>query len=158
MLFRSNPPGVQVPPPAVGMQGAEPASPPLKPRPGLETGAWLLHLVHGSPRRLNEYLRADTPDESLAEIAAATPANILVFGHTHQCYHRLVRGVHFINVGSAGKPKLGNPNPCYAWIEISNTVKVEFIEVTYDVQVMVEAMQKKEIPLELIDIIRTGRE
>ncbi|MEW5953630.1 MAG: metallophosphoesterase [Bacillota bacterium] len=154
-----HPPKAQVQPPAVGLPGKE-ISVPAWPgrRPDLDAGAWLLHLVHGSPRRLNEYLRADTPEEVLAEIAASTPANILVFGHTHQCMHRLVDGVRFIGTGSAGKPKLGNPNPCYAWIEISDTVKVDFIEATYDVRQVVEAMQSKEIPPELIDIIRTGRE
>lgn len=153
------PPGLKVSAPAVGYQGEEvvSAEPQQWPRAGFTNG-WCLHLVHGSPRRLNEYLRLATPDSTLAEIAGFTPADMLVFGHTHQCFHRLVQGVHFINVGSVGKPKLGNPNPCYALIKITGTVKVDFIEVPYDYRVTANAMADQKIPAELIEIIRTGKE
>lgn len=157
--FGEQPPGLKVQAPAVGYQRETPVTiePQQWTRVGFATG-WRLHLVHGSPRRLNEYLRLATPDSALAEIAGYTPADILVFGHTHQCFHRLIQGVHFINVGSAGKPKLGNPNPCYAWIEITDGVKVDFIEVAYDYRATVEAMENRKIPVELIEIIRTGRD
>lgn len=153
------PPGLNVPVPLVGYQGevAVAVQPQQWTRAGFAAG-WRLQLVHGSPRRLNEYLRLATTDSDLAEIAGFTPADILVFGHTHQCFHRLVQGVHFINVGSTGKPKLGNPNPCYAWIEITGGVKVDFIEVPYDFRVTADAMADQKIPVELIEIIRTGKD
>ena len=155
----NQPPFLKVPAPAVGYHGevAVTAQPQQWPRARFATG-WSLQLVHGSPRRLNEYLRLETTDSALEEIAGFTPADILVFGHTHQCFHRLVQGVHFINVGSAGKPKLGNPNPCYAWIEIAGVVKVDFIEVPYDFRVTANAMADQKIPAELIEIIRTGKD
>ncbi|WP_066640143.1 metallophosphoesterase family protein [Desulfolucanica intricata] len=128
------------------------ATPVQKPK----SGNWLLHLVHGSPRQLNEYLKLDTPVETFKQIAALIPANILVYGHTHQSYHKFIDDVHFINVGSAGKPKLGNPNVNYAWLEISEQVKVDFIEVPYNKEATMSAMAEYNLPEELINIIATG--
>ncbi|MEJ5233755.1 MAG: N-acetyl-gamma-glutamyl-phosphate reductase, partial [Geminicoccaceae bacterium] len=46
--------------------------------------------VHGSPRRINEYLFADRPDSSLARLAAQGPWRAILFGHTHQPWAREV--------------------------------------------------------------------
>jgi putative phosphoesterase len=45
-------------------------------------------LVHGSPRRMNEYLFADRGPRSLARIAQGADADVLVFGHTHKPWVR----------------------------------------------------------------------
>lgn len=119
-------------------------------------GSRLMLLVHGSPRKLNEYLKADTPIETFHNIASIIPADILVYGHTHQSYHKYINGVHFINVGSAGKPKQGNPNVNYAWLEIGDNVEVDFIEVSYDKEATISAMTHYNLPQELINIIATG--
>ena len=119
-------------------------------------GNRLLLLVHGSPRKLNEYLKVDTPIETFNQVASLIPADILVYGHTHQSYHKYINGVHFINVGSAGKPKHGNPNVNYAWLEISDHVKVDFIEVPYNKKATISAMADYNLPQELINIIATG--
>ena len=42
-----------------------------------------LHLVHGSPRRINEYLLEDRDARTYQRLAAAEEANVLLFGHTH---------------------------------------------------------------------------
>ena len=121
-----------------------------------QSGNWLLYLVHGSPRQLNEYLKLDTPVETFKQITALIPANILVYGHTHQSYHKYIDGVHFINVGSAGKPKHGNPNVNYAWLEIGDQFKVDFIEVPYNKEATMSAMAEYDFPQELINIIASG--
>src|SRR5690606_14069471 len=43
-------------------------------------------LVHGSPRRINEYLFEDRPLSSFQRLAASSEADIIVFGHTHKPY------------------------------------------------------------------------
>ncbi|MZP29986.1 hypothetical protein GTO91_09745 [Heliobacterium undosum] len=127
------------------------ASPP-KPAPG----EWLIHVFHGSPRRLNEYLRMNTPIEELRALVKLTPANVMICGHSHQTFHKLVDGVHIINVGSVGKPKQGNPNATYALIQLGDTVAVTFREVAYDVDTVVSEMKGHGHPQALIDIIQTG--
>ncbi|MCZ7570213.1 MAG: metallophosphoesterase [Ardenticatenaceae bacterium] len=49
-----------------------------------------LLLVHGSPRRVNEYLFADRPDKRLLRMMTAVRADIMLFGHTHKLYHKVL--------------------------------------------------------------------
>jgi putative phosphoesterase len=44
-------------------------------------------LVHGSPRKMNEYLFEDRPTSSFQHIAEAANADVIVFGHT-QAVHQ----------------------------------------------------------------------
>jgi diadenosine tetraphosphatase ApaH/serine/threonine PP2A family protein phosphatase len=78
-----------------------------------ETDGKRYRLVHGSPRRMNEYLFEDRPLSSFQRLAATSEADVLIFGHTHKPYTKRVDGVLFINAGSVGKPKDGDPRACY---------------------------------------------
>lgn len=77
-------------------------------------------LVHGSPRRINEYLLPDRTEEQLARLALAADADVVCHGHIHIPYHRAfetARGTtHFVSSGSVGKPKDGDPRA--AWVEL----------------------------------------
>ena len=68
-----------------------------------------VHLVHGSPRKVNEYLFEDKPARLYERLAAAEEADVLVFGHTHKPWVHEYGGVLFVNCGSVGKPKDGDP-------------------------------------------------
>ena len=81
-----------------------------------------LLLVHGSPRKINEYLFEDREEKSMLRIMQDADADIMCFGHTHKPYHRILNsrnrraGSDFrqaINTGSVGKPKDGNPQGGY---------------------------------------------
>jgi putative phosphoesterase len=56
-----------------------------------------LLLVHGSPRRINEYLFEDRREDSLRRIIEPLDIDVMVCGHTHKPYHRISDGVHIIN-------------------------------------------------------------
>ena len=83
----------------------------------LETPAGDLLAVHGSPRRINEYLFEDRPASAMARMAAQYPYRAILFGHTHIPYVREVRGTAFVNVGSGGRPKDGDWRVCYAIVD-----------------------------------------
>jgi len=92
-----------------------------------ESGARVL-LCHASPRRINEYLMLDRPEENLAKLADIGAADVVCFGHIHIPYHRVVtaddgRAVHFVSDGSAGRPKDGDPRAC--WAELVFGTKAE---------------------------------
>lgn len=70
----------------------------LQPEIRFETDSKRFRLVHGSPRRMNEYLFEDRPLSSFQRLAAASEADVLVFGHTHKPYTKRVDGVLFVNV------------------------------------------------------------
>jgi predicted phosphodiesterase len=56
-------------------------------------------LVHGSPRRINEYLYENRPEGSLVRMLEPINVDVLIFGHTHLPYHRHVSVVHMVNDG-----------------------------------------------------------
>ena len=79
-----------------------------------EVGDEQVHLVHGSPRKVNEYLFEDKPASLYERLAAGEDAGTLVFGHTHRPWMREHGGVLFVNCGSVGKPKDGDPRAALA--------------------------------------------
>ncbi len=116
----------------------------------LETPAGELLAVHGSPRRINEYLFEDRPESALARMAAANPYRAILFGHTHVPYAREVphgerqATTLFINVGSGGRPKDGDWRVCYAVVDpaalAAGRPGVEFIRVAYDYERLTQAL------------------
>lgn len=97
-----------------------------------EAGSLSVLMVHGSPRKNNEYLHGSMSAGDLQEATEAADFDLLVCGHTHVPYHRIVSGRHFINPGSVGKPKHGNYNAVYGIVEIADDrVTLTSVEVAY---------------------------
>lgn len=112
-----------------------------------EDYGWVLWFVHGSPRRINEYLFEGKPESALKIVIGDKKVDALFFGHTHLPYDRVVDGIHFINVGSAGKPKDGDPRAAYALVTISEEdINVEFPRVAYDVAAAAAAIRATNLP------------
>ena len=94
-----------------------------------------VRLVHGSPRKVNEYLFEDKPARTFERIAAGADCDTLVFGHTHQPWIREYGGVLFVNCGSVGKPKDGDPRAAFAILEPdADRAAVHIERVEYDAQ------------------------
>lgn len=104
-------------------------------------------LVHGSPRRINEYLFEDRPVSSFQRLAASSNADVIVYGHTHKPYTKVVDSVLFLNVGSVGKPKDGDWRSCYAILDTS-VPAAAFVRVDYDLARAADAIRRSELPLE----------
>jgi len=131
-----------------------------------------LLLVHGSPRKINEYLFEDRDEKSLLRIMEQADADIMCFGHTHKPYHRIFnsgadRQDHFrhaINLGSVGKPKDDNPKGCYVMLDIkeqstvsnADSIDVEFIRFEYDVEKAAKAVENSPLPNAYAENLRKG--
>lgn len=131
-----------------------------------------LLLVHGSPRRINEYLFEDRDEKSMVRIMETSDADIMCFGHTHQPYHRIFpttpienqRFRHAINIGSVGKPKDNDPRGCYVMLTINenstvsnkDSIQVEFIRFEYDVEKAAKAVEDSPLSNEYADMLRKG--
>jgi len=102
-----------------------------------------LRFVHGSPRRMNEYLFADRDPASLARIARSADCDVLVFGHTHIPWSREIEGVRFVNTGSVGKPKDGDPRAGWVLLTIGEdgAVSSELRRCPYDIAAMAAAIR-----------------
>src|ERR1700704_873447 len=68
---------------------------------------------HGSPRGDEEMMTAATPEERLREITAGSEADVIVGGHTHMQFDRVVDGLRIVNPGSVGMP-YGEPGAYWA--------------------------------------------
>jgi predicted phosphodiesterase len=132
-----------------------------------------LLLVHGSPRKINEYLFEDREEASMLRILEGAHADILCFGHTHKPYHRILNSGtdaephfhHAINIGSVGKPKDGDPRGGYVLLELDehsnlrnkNSIRVEFVRFEYDVEKAAEAVEHSPLPNAYATALRMGR-
>ena len=92
----------------------------------------------------------------LSQQAAKTNADVIVFGHTHVPYTKTVDGVLFVNVGSVGKPKDGDPRACYALIDFAGQTTVAFRRVEYDVQEAAAAIRRTDLPHKFARDIELG--
>ncbi len=113
-------------------------------------------LVHGSPRRINEYLYEDRPERSLTRMLESVEADVVICGHTHKPYHRQVAGIHLINDGSVGKPKDGDQRACYALITLREVFVVEFRRVVYPVESVAREIIDTGLPGAFADALRTA--
>lgn len=102
-------------------------------------------LVHGSPRKINEYLYEDKPDGTFARIGEGANADVIVCGHTHRPYDKRVAGVRFINDGSAGKPKDGDSRACWALLDTKGG-GLTFRRVAYDVERTARGILESDLP------------
>lgn len=130
-----------------------------------------LLLVHGSPRKINEYLFEDREEKSLLRIMEQADADIMCFGHTHKPYHRILssgtdntRYRHAVNLGSVGKPKDNDARGCYVLLTLNEkssvldkeSIEVEFVRFDYDVEKAAKAIEDSPLPNEYADMLRKG--
>jgi putative phosphoesterase len=118
-------------------------------------------LCHGSPRSTTEYLFETRSDGYLRQFTPGgkhdAHAEIIVFGHTHVPYHRVVDGVHFVNAGSVGRPKDGDPRAGYCVLTTDgDTIEVEQVRLLYDVEAACQRLLAAGLPGYFADYLRTG--
>jgi putative phosphoesterase len=113
-------------------------------------------LVHGSPRKINEYLYEDRPKASLERIAKLAGTDVLLFGHTHFPYVKTIGNTLFVNTGSVGKPKDGDPRGSYVILKTGRRTNVEIRRVRYDEKAAAEAIRESNLPDHFADLLETG--
>ena len=129
-----------------------------------------LLMVHGSPRRINQYLFEDFPEGNFQRLLQGAGADVLLFGHTHQPYHRTLayehagetRYRHALNLGSVGKPKDGDPRAAYLLLHLDQITTLtnpaglrrELVRVPYDVERAAAAIEASPLPNEYAAMLR----
>lgn len=71
---------------------------------------------HGTPRDDNEIFTRLTPEARLAPAFAGVDAAVVVCGHTHMQFDRVVAGIRVVNAGSVGMP-FGRPGAYWLLID-----------------------------------------
>ncbi|HVZ48809.1 MAG TPA: metallophosphoesterase family protein [Gemmatimonadaceae bacterium] len=117
-------------------------------------------LVHGNQALNTVYVHEDRTDDFLLKMAAslgAAAGDVVCFGHTHKAWHRVVAGVHFVNTGSVGRPKDGDPRAGYVVLDhAGGDVYVEIVRVPYDVERAAAAIAQSGLPVAFAEFLRTG--
>ena len=117
-----------------------------------QLGGKRVRLVHGSPRKVNEYLFEEKPARTFERIAALADCDVLVFGYTHKPWVHKYGGVLFVNCGSVGKPKDGDPRDSFAVLSEGDAgVAVSIERVAYDALAVAREMRAVGLPKELAD-------
>ncbi|MEX2466250.1 MAG: metallophosphoesterase family protein [Gemmatimonadota bacterium] len=131
----------------------------VRPLGGHVAGPTLI-LVHGALTLNTLYWTEDRSDDfcrKMAERAGAGVGDVIAFGHTHKPWHREVDGVRFVNTGSVGRPKDGDPRAGYVLVtfdEDSVTIHVE--RVGYDVDRAAEGVVGAGLPEAFAEYLRSG--
>ena len=117
-----------------------------------KVGETPVHLVHGSPRKVNEYLFEDKPARLYERLAKDEDAKVMVFGHTHKPWVHEFGDVLFVNCGSVGKPKDGDPRGAFALLTpAAHGVDVTIERVSYDAEAVAREVAAAGLPEEFAD-------
>jgi len=131
----------------------------LRPLGGHTAGPTIV-LLHGNHVLNTVYVYEERPDDFLAKVGVAVGAkrgDAVCFGHTHKPWHRVVDGVHYVNTGSVGRPKDGDPRAGYVLLDVSEGgTSVEFVRVEYDVERAAKGILESTLPPDFAAYLRTG--
>ena len=134
----------------------------LPPRFTLNLAGQRVLMVHGSPRRVNEFLwESTTPEPFLNKLFSDYAADIILCTHTGIQWQRTLNdGRQIINVGAIGRPPNdGQHSVWYALLTVSPTIKTvtcELLPVEYDYRKLVCEMREEHLPEEFVETILTG--
>ncbi|MGX9727412.1 MAG: metallophosphoesterase family protein [Candidatus Electronema sp. VV] len=121
----------------------------MKKQGRLQLGTHRIAFFHGSPDEPSEFLFTSTPDQRFRELAASTEAEIIITGHSHEAYHKIIGGVHFLNPGSVGRMFDGNPAASYLILELGlgrKKIRAEFRRCAYDAELVAQGLAQAGLP------------
>jgi hypothetical protein len=119
-----------------------------------------LLLVHGSPRRINEFLFASTsPVPFLEVLLSQNRCDGLLSTHTGLHWHRrLPSGRDVVNVGVIGRP--ANDGATHVWYALlearGGELAVDLLPLPYDHRELAAEMRRERLPEEFVETILSG--
>ncbi len=126
----------------------------------IHVGRYTVHLCHGSPRRVNEFLwESTTPAGFVAAQCDAVDADVIACTHTGLHWARwLPDGRGIVNVGAIGRPANdGNRDVWYTLLEEQDGRLVHtFVPIAYDWATLANEMRAEGLPPEFVETIETG--
>lgn len=128
----------------------------LPARRRVKVGDRELLLVHGSPRRVNEFLfHSTSPVPFLEVLLDQNGCDGILCSHTGLQWHRrLPSGRDVVNVGVIGRP--ANDGNTHVWYSMLDETGVELIPLAYDHPSLAEEMRRERLPEEFVETVLTG--
>ena len=117
-----------------------------------------VHMVHGSPLAINDFMWESQSDDELAMRVAISGADVLLCTHTGIPWQRLVDDCLVVNVGAVGRPANdGSPRTWYAILELNDgTARAELVPLDYPWQAQAASMRAAGLPEVFVETIETG--
>ena len=109
-------------------------------------------IVHGSPKDFDAYVY---PDDVEPGFLTMTDSDKLILGHTHIQFKKEFPEGIVINPGSVGQPRDLNPDSGLAILD-TDTMKIQLKRKKYDIEKVIEDMQKAHLPEKLKLRLRNG--
>jgi hypothetical protein len=126
----------------------------------VRVGGRELLLIHGSPRRINEFLFASTsPVPFLEVLLDQNRCDGILATHTGLHWHRRLPSERdVVNVGVIGRPANdGDTHVWYAMLEArGGALSVELVPLIYDYQGLAAEMRAERLPEEFVETVLTG--
>jgi putative phosphoesterase len=97
---------------------------------------------HATPRNDTEIFTRLTPEDRLLPVFERLDVPLVVCGHTHMQFDRMVAGVRVVNAGSVGSP-FGEPGAY--WLTLGPGVELR--RTTYDLAGAAERIRETDYPL-----------
>ena len=127
---------------------------------GGHAGGPTVFLLHGNQVLNTVYVFEERPDSFLAKMGEALSAragDVVAFGHTHKPWQRRIDGALFVNSGSVGRPKDGDPRGSYVLLDVdASGARAQVVRVDYDVERTARAILESDLPDDFADYLRTG--
>ena len=117
-----------------------------------------VHMVHGSPLAVNDFLWESLPDDELRQRVEASGADVLLCTHTGVPWQRRIDGTLVVNVGAVGRPANdGRTDTWYALLDIDGgEARAELVPVAYDWRSQAVSMRAAGLPEPFVETIETG--
>lgn len=118
-----------------------------------------VHMVHGSPLAINDFMWESLDDAELAERVRGSGAQLLLCTHTGIAWERTVDGTRIVNVGAIGRPANdGRTEVWYAVIDLAAGAvqRVELVPLRYDWRAQAASMRAAGLPEPFVETIETG--
>ena len=131
----------------------------VRPGGGHRSGS-TLRLIHGAPTLNTLYWDQSRHDDFARKMAAklgAAAGDAVAFGHTHIPWKRTVDEVLFVNAGSIGRPKDGDPRASWAIATWNGgRFEVDVVRTEYDVERTAAAILASDLPADFAEDLRRG--
>lgn len=117
-----------------------------------------VHLVHGSPLAVNDFLWESLGDDELRLRVAASGADLLLCTHTGIPWKRELDGTLIVNVGTVGRPANdGRRETWYALVDVDEAgPRAQLVPLAYDWRAQAAAMRAASLPEPFIETVETG--
>jgi pyruvate-formate lyase-activating enzyme/predicted phosphodiesterase len=117
-----------------------------------------VHMIHGSPLAINDFLWESLDDDELRARTEVSGAEVLLCTHTGIAWQRRLDSTLVVNVGVIGRPANdGRRETWYAVLDLdAGEARAELVPVAYDWRAQADSMRTARLPDAFVETIETG--